>query len=527
MLSVTDLDPDVLAAGSAPTYADVIIGALGRTPDREAFVQGDRRVTYAEASDFTGRLARALRAAGVQRGGAVAALSVNAVEAYLLQLAAYLVGASYSGLHPLGSIDDHVRLCDEAEVSFLLVHPRFADVGAAVAEKSSTIQTVLSIGPSDLAQDVAEVCARQANGRLHRDPSIDPSDVAWLQYTGGTTGRPKGVMNSHRAMVQQAQTVTASFGLPDNPRYLAAAPITHAASLPVMPTLLRGGTIVLHDAFDPEKFARTIQDERITYTFGVPTMVYALLEVMGKHSFDVSSLRTFAYGAAPMSPSRIGEALEVFGPVLLQGYAMTEASGIATLRPEEHQPDLLTSCGKPVLGVRVSIQDEDGAETPTGEVGEICVRSPLVMNGYIKQPEETAKALRGGWLHSGDLARFDDRGYLHIVDRAKDMIISGGFNVYPREVEDVLSSHPDVVTAAVVGMPDDKWGEAVTAFVVTREGYEPADGFDRELTSLVRDKKGAHHAPKAVQFVSALPTTTVGKIDKKALRAIDLGGHAQ
>jgi fatty-acyl-CoA synthase len=197
---------------------------------------------------------------------------------------------------------------------------------------------------------------------------------------------------------------------------------------------------------------------------------------------------------------------------------------MTSLRPEEHVPELLTSCGRPAVGVRLQVQDETGAEVEPGEIGEICVRSRGVMTGYLGQPDETATALRGGWLHTGDLARTDGDGYFFIVDRLKDMIISGGFNVYPREVEDVLATHPGVAASAVVGVPDARWGEAVRAYVVARAGADTAD-FAAELVALVRGRKGAHHAPKSVELVAELPTTAVGKIDKKALRARTWAGH--
>ncbi|HZZ46264.1 MAG TPA: AMP-binding protein [Pseudonocardia sp.] len=505
-------------AGGA-LYADLIIEALTRYPDRDAFVLGDRRMRYSEAADLVTRLTRVLAAAGVGRGSAVAALSPNAPEAWLLQAAAYLVGASFSGLHPLGSVDDHVHLCDEAGVAVLLVHPRFAEVGASVAQRAGTVRRVLSIGESDLGPDVHAVCADQPGGRPTRDPLIGAEDTAWLQYTGGTTGRPKGVMLPQRAMAAQAQAWLASFGVPETPRYLAAGPITHAAVLPLLPTLMRGGTVVLHSAFDPGEWLATIEREHINYTFSVPTMLYAVLDTGDAPRRDLSSLRTVAYGAAPMSASRIAEAQETLGPVLLQGYGATESAGyLASLRSDEHIPELLTSCGRPAVGVLLRLLDDDGQEVETGTVGEVCARSAGVMNGYLAQPEQTEAALRGGWLHTGDLGRFDDRGFLHIVDRAKDMIISGGFNVYPREVEDVLAAHPGVRACAVVGVPDDRWGEAVRAYVVAREaggGSELAN----ELIALVRQRKGAHHAPKSVELLDELPVTTVGKIDKKALRA--------
>lgn len=504
------------AAAQGALYADLIVEALERHGDREAFVHGDRRMTYAQARDLTARLVQVLVRHGIGRGSAVAALSPNAPEAWLLQAAAYLVGATFSGLHPLGSVEDHVRLCEDAGVALLLVHPRVAEVGAAVSERAPNVRTVLTIGPCELGRDIGAACAAERGGRLVRDPAIGPEDTAWLQYTGGTTGRPKGVMLPQRALAQQALSWLASYGVPERPRYLAAAPITHAAVLPLLPTLLRGGCVVLHESFDPDAFLRTVQDEHISYAFGVPTMLRALVETARAGRYDLDALRTFAYGAAPASPALLEQAQDVLGPVLLQGYAQTEAGGfIASLRPDEHVAGQLTSCGRPAAGVLLALHDADGREVAPGERGEIVLRSRGVMTGYLGLPEETAQALRGGWLHTGDVGRFDERGFLHIVDRAKDMVITGGFNVYPREIEDVLDGHPGVAGSAVVGVPDDRWGEAVRAYVVLR-GQPSVTA--QELIALVRARKGPVHAPKSVVFVPELPTTAVGKIDKKALR---------
>jgi fatty-acyl-CoA synthase len=227
------------------------------------------------------------------------------------------------------------------------------------------------------------------------------------------------------------------------------------------------------------------------------------------------------YGASPMSPTRLVEGMQVFGPIFMQLYAQSEAPNTVTVLHQhehdpEHHPERLASCGTPCVGTQVKLLDEHGQEVPEGEVGEICVRGPLVMQGYWNKPEETAQALRLGWLWTGDMARRDADGYLYIVDRSKDMIISGGFNVFPREVEDALSQHPAVAAAAVVGVPDAKWGEAVRALVVLRPG---AAATAEELIAMVRDRKGSVYAPKAVDFVDALPMTGLGKLDKKAIRA--------
>jgi fatty-acyl-CoA synthase len=251
-------------------------------------------------------------------------------------------------------------------------------------------------------------------------------------------------------------------------------------------------------------------------------MIYALLDHTTPGEHDLSSLEVMLYGAAPIAPGRLTEALDRFGPKLVQLYGQTECAGVtSSLLREEHdpvdRPELLTSCGRPAVGTRVAVLDESDHEVAPGTPGEVCVRSQAVMSGYWKLPELTAETLRNGWLHTGDIGIRDATGFLHIVDRKKDMIITGGFNVFPKEIENVLSSHPDVASVAVVGQPDPKWGEAVTAYVVPRKG---ATLDVEELKSHVRMAKGAHQTPKDVVVVESLPMTLVGKIDKKQLRAL-------
>lgn len=234
---------------------------------------------------------------------------------------------------------------------------------------------------------------------------------------------------------------------------------------------------------------------------------------------DLSSLELLLYGASPMAPSRLIEGIERIGPVFSQLYGQTECYPVSVLRKADHdpkQPDLFLSCGFPIAGCETKILGDQDQEVPIGQPGEICVRAPHVMAEYWKRPQQTAETLKNGWLHTGDIARVDERGYMFILDRKKDMIVTGGFNVFPREVEDALATHPDVAAVAVIGIPDDKWGEAVTAIVVPKSGTEPDE---RELIDLVKRLKGAIHVPKRVKFVRELPMTGVGKVDKKALRA--------
>ena len=522
-----------MTATADVTYSRLIVDALTARPDREAFVLGDRRLTYGQTADLTGRIQQVLAKHGVGLGVGVATLSPNMPETWMVQAATYLLGGRYSGLHPLGSVDDHVRLCADADIRVIVAHPDFAETAAAVVARAPGVEHVLGLGRTELGEDLLGLADGMSSIRLNPGPA-GPDDVAWLQFTGGTTGEPKGVPNTQRACAAQAQIWLSSYGVPDRGRYLASSPITHAALLTILPTLLRGGTVVLHKGFDPEAWLATVAAERIDIALMVPTMVSAVLDALRPGHHDLSSMRTLLYGAAPMSRTRIAEAWERIGPVLRQGYACSEAGGpIAVLAPEDHdpagpRPELLDSCGRTAIGVRTEILDPDGHPVPDGEVGEICVRAPGVMRGYWRRPDLSAQVLKHGWLYTGDMGRRDEQGYLYLVDRSKDMIISGGFNVYPREVEDVLMEHPSLAAAAVIGTPDERWGEAVRAVVTARPGVTVShDELAAELKALVRRRKGPHYAPKAVDVVDALPMTPVGKIDKKALRAPYWTGHTR
>jgi fatty-acyl-CoA synthase len=287
----------------------------------------------------------------------------------------------------------------------------------------------------------------------------------------------------------------------------------------IVPVLWHGGTIVLHDGFQPERLINDVVDGTANGLYLVPTMIYRLLDHPDSARLAKSGLRMLMYGAAPISPPRLFQARELLGPILIQHYGLTEApSTVLSLSEIDHLDDsLLASAGKPYPGVTVKILDQQGHEMPRGQVGEICIRGDLVMKGYFNEPELTAQAIKNGWLYSGDLAYQNERGYFFIVDRAKDMIISGGFNVYPKEVEDVIATHPAVASVAVIGIPDPDWGEAVKAVVVLKEGQSVTA---QELTQRVKTAKGAVQAPKTVDFVDALPLTPLGKLDKKALRAV-------
>jgi fatty-acyl-CoA synthase len=296
----------------------------------------------------------------------------------------------------------------------------------------------------------------------------------------------------------------------------------------VTPVLLAGGRVILMKAFDPGEWLRLAVEHRATLGLLVPTMIYAILDHPDLDTTDLSALETIMYGASPMSPTRLVEGIERIGPVFAQLYGQTECAGIGTSmsRADHRVDDLerLTACGFPMPGARVAIRDDSGSEVTRGEPGEICVQGASVMQGYFKQPELTAETLGDGWLRTGDVAVQDEEGLLYIVDRKKDMIVSGGFNVFPREIEDVLTTDPTVSVAAVIGVPDEKWGEAVKALVVAKPG---ATVDTEALRQLVKERKGAVYAPKSIDVVESLPLTAVGKADKKVLRAQYWGDRAR
>jgi fatty-acyl-CoA synthase len=507
-------------ASTSPSYPRIIAEALTRFGRREAFIDGGRRLTYARCAEIVSQFQQLLHAVGIGAGATVVALSPNVPEVFLAQVAAWLNGARYSGLHPMGSVVDHIALCDDAGASVLLAHPDYAETAIAVADGCPAVRHVLFLGESDAGPDFLARASAFTPRRLEA-PQACASDTVWMVYTGGTTGRSKAVLHGHRSMVQGMLGITAAWALPATPRYLACGPITHASVLPVVPTLARGGTVVLNQGFDPERWLDTITRERVNYSFVVPTMLYTMLDRCDPRRYDLSSLQSIVYGSAPMSAPRLVEALDAFGPILTQGYGQSETLGLATvLRADEHdpvsRPELLSSCGRAVPGADIAILDDDCVEVADGDVGELCLRAGFVMDGYWNRPLLTEEALRGGWLHTGDMATRREDGFLYIVDRKNDMIISGAFNIYPRDIEDVLAADPAVSAAAVIGVPDPKWGEAVTAFVVAGPGAPPEVAPRR---SAVRARKGSHHVPKQVREVSALPMTSLGKVDKKALRA--------
>jgi fatty-acyl-CoA synthase len=495
------------------TFIDLILLGLQRWPERQAIVDQSLTLTYRELEQRIYRFARALRKAGLSRGQGLAQLSANRVDTFVTMSAALLLGARYTPLHPLGALDDQLFILDDCDANVLVIDvPYFEERGEELAGKSG-IGAVLSLGAASFGFNLPAAAENLDCSAMAPVPTVD--DIAWLTYTGGTTGTPKGVMLSHGAMAVKSLISAAEWQWPEEIRYLASSPISHAAGFLLIPTFLKGGTVYLIPGFDPDTVLDLVEKERVNTLFCVPTMLYMLMDYPRTREADISAIETIIYASAPMSPTRLQEGLDLFGPVFFQAYGQTECIHLTALRKEDHRPELLASCGKPPAGIRMVLLDDHCEEVPAGEIGEVCVRGLPVMSGYWRQREETGKTLAGGWLHTGDLAYCNDEGFYFLVDRVKDMIISGGFNVYPREVEDVLTTHPAVAACAVIGVPDEKWGELVTAVIELRSDQNATSD---ELKALVKERKGSIHAPKQIDFVEEIPRTPLGKADKKALR---------
>ncbi|MFI7407973.1 long-chain fatty acid--CoA ligase [Streptomyces sp. NPDC049627] len=478
-----------------------------KTPHRTALIHGETAISYAELYTRTTRLAHALRARGLRRGDRIAYLGPNHPSFLETLFAAGTLGAVFVPLNTrLAGPEIAYQLADSG-AKILVYGPSHAGLVAGLPG-STDVRTYLEVG--------AEYEATLAEAPL--DPIDEPvaaDDTCLILYTSGTTGRPKGAMLSHANATWNAVNFLIDKDLHADERALVSAPLFHIAGLTVLtlPVLLKGGTCVLVGAFDPGETLDLVARHRITYMFGVP----AMFEQVARHprwpEADLSSLRMLSCGGAPV-PTPLIEAYQARGLTFLQGYGMTEALGVCFL-DGEHSVSKAGSAGVPHFFADVRVLRPDLTPVDVGENGEVVVRGPAVMSGYWGLPEETAAAFADGWFRTGDAARVDEDGYVFIVDRIKDMIISGGENIYPAEIEDLLLAHPDIVECAVIGVPDDKWGEVPRAVVVPREGaaLDP----DEVLASLA-GRLAKYKIPKSVVLADELPRTASGKLLKSRVR---------
>lgn len=493
-------------------------------PAGTAFLMDEQSWTFGQAHTITCQVAQGLRSMAVPLHTKAAVLAYNHPLAWMCVLGLWRANLTWVPMNPRSTPDENQQTLDAFDVEVLFFQGAFADTALKCQAACPQLKHLVCIdapvpGCAHLPQWLAEMASDDLG------LPFDLDDVVAIMPTGGTTGAPKGVMLSHRNLsLSVANNVINTPYPPGDPIVnLAAAPMTHSAGFLSLSASARGGTVVVLTKPDPSSLLQAIEQQRVTELFLPPTVIYRLLETPGIQQRDLSSLRYLMYGAAPMSLEKLKQALRLFGPVMHQGYGQTEAPGsIAFLRPGDHfvngeiAPDSrLSACGLPAITNTLAIMDESGKALPQGQTGEICVRGDIVMKGYYKQPEKTAEAIVDGWLHTGDIGNLDAEGFLHITDRRRDMIISGGFNVYPSEVEQVLWTHPDVLDCAVIGVPDPMWGEAVKAVVELKPG---AQADEQALIALCKAQLGSVKAPKSVDFIASLPRSLVGKVLKKSLR---------
>ncbi|MCW2847932.1 MAG: AMP-dependent acyl-CoA synthetase [Marmoricola sp.] len=492
--------------------------------------------SYAQVRELSFRIAAALAGLGVAPGDKVAILSANDPVAFTCVFGISRAGAVWCPINPRNEASENRQLLDLFDCTVLIHQKSFAPLVKQIRAELPQLRTVVPLdGEAD--PEVEGSLSWQdflAHADAHADadaPSLDePSvdDLAMIVGTGGTTGKPKGVMLTGTNLETMTAITLMSYPFAERPVYLALAPLTHAAGVLCFPVLAKAGEIVVMRTPDVERFLDLVALHEVTHTFLPPTLIYMVLDHPKLDSAELSSLQCFWYGAAPMSTTRLEEALTRIGPVMAQLFGQTEAPMmVSALSPADHflsdgsiAHERLASAGRPTPLVTVAIMGEDGVLLDHGERGEIVIRSSLVMRGYYRNPEATVEAAAHGWHHTGDIGYVDEHGFLFIVDRAKDMVITGGFNVYSTEVEQALMQHPAVADCAVIGLPDDKWGERVTAVVQLRPG-QLVSGPD--LSAFVKERIGSVKSPKQVEVWADLPRSKVGKVLKTEIKATLIG----
>ncbi len=505
--------------------------AIKLFPKKQAIVCGEKRWTYQEFGDRINRLSHSLRIFGIKRNDKVAILHPNChtfLEAYyaIPQVGAISVPINYR-LSP----KEIAFILRDSESRILIADSMFKNQVGVVREEIRGIEKILWTGEVKGIQGAMDLNYEEVLGQAESSPlpapSIDSEDIAQIYYTSGTTGRPKGVMLSHKNVATHALSTIAEIHLTDRDVWIHVAPLFHLADAwATWAVTWVGGTHVLVRDFDAKVVLETIQREKVTLTNLIPTMLNLMVNHPDVGKFDYQSLRVLLSGGAPIAPEVVRKIVETFKCDYIQTYGMTETSPYLTLSllkdplkklSSEDQLRFKSKTGREFIGVELKVVNDHGEEVKMDEkeVGEIIVKGDIVTKGYWKLPEETKKSIKDGWLYTGDMAVIDEEGYVTIVDRKKDMILTGGENVYSTEVENVLYMHPAILECAVVGIPDLKWGEAVKGIVVLKPGQKATE---QDIIQFCKDKIAHYKAPKSIDFIEGLPRTGSGKIHKKGLR---------
>ena len=498
-------------------------------PDRVAIIFEEKRYTFHQLNDRVNSLANALSNLGVSKGDRIAMLQVNCNQCVEVYFAAAKLGTIYVPLNFRAKGDELTHMLNSSETNTLFVGERYIDLVDSIRPNLTSVRHYISIdGKHDGMLHYEDILSSSPAEEIVTE--IGDDDTTILMYTAGTTGLPKGVMLSHNSFaIYVLENVTPADPELDE-RNILTVPLYHVAGIQAMMAAIYGGrTLIMERQFEPKKWMELVEREKVNRAMMVPTMLKQLINQPDFGKYDLSSLKVITYGAAPMPLEVIKKALDVFpGVSFINAFGQTEtASTITTLSPEDHVIEgseeererklkRLSSIGKPMPDVEMKIVDEENRELPPGEVGEIVARGPRVMTGYWKDEEKTEKTIdKDGWVHTGDMGYMDEDGYFFLAGRATDMIIRGGENIAPEEVEAVLHSYPKIEEAAVIGIPDEEWGEQPKAVVVIKKGETATP---EEIMEYCRAKMSSFKRPRSVVFVDELPRNPMGKIIKRMLR---------
>lgn len=497
--------------------------AIQQTPERIATICGERRQTYRQYGERVARLAGALQTLGMGKGDRVGMLALNSDRYQEYFYATWWGGGAVNPVNFRWSATEIAYSLDDCDTRILLVDAQFKGVIEELRARSKSLKTVIYVGEGEGPAGALDYEALVRDSAPIEDAGCSGANLAAVMYTGGTTGFPKGVMLSHDNLCANALTGLAEGFTHSEARALLITPMFHVAAVALMNShAFAGGTFVIAPAFTPLGALQIIQEQKVSRVLLVPTMIQMVADHPDAAKYDVSSLEVLIYGASAISDAVLKRAMALFSSAgFMQAYGMTELSPIATVMPtwyhtaEGQKAGKLRSAGRATMICEIRIVDTEGHEVPRGTVGEIAVRGPSVMLGYWNKPELTRAAVRGGWMHTGDGAYMDKDGFVFVVDRMKDMIVSGGENVYSAEVENALAQHPSVGACAVIGIPSEQWGEAVHAVVVLKPG---ATATEDELGAHCRGLIGGYKCPRTFEFRAALPVSGAGKILKTELR---------
>jgi long-chain acyl-CoA synthetase len=506
------------------TFADVIYRNASLLPDGLAFIYEKEKVTFSEYNDTVNHLIKALQSMGAKKGDVLGVLSWNCLEYSYVIGAAMKGGFIVSPYNPRLTADDINYLLEYSTASFVFVGPEFVDTVKKLGTVTSKLKGMISFEkPSDGFIYIQELLKKYPAGEP--EPVVTENDPVVILYTSGTTGRPKGAIYTHGRIINNSKINMSNLPINRDEKFVMALQLFHVAAMEHFQVFMyAGGCSIMLKSFDATLVMQTIQEEKANVLALVPTVLAAILALPNFDRYDKSSLKIIKYMGSPMPVALLKQGIDKFGFIFVQQYGLTESGPmVSTLFQQEHRvaygteedQKILSSCGHAVLGVHIRIVDENSNDTKPGEVGELIVRSKAIMLGYFNKPKETSETIIDGWFHTRDLGYSDDKGYLYIVSRKQDMIITGGEHVFPREVEEVLYQHPAVLEAAVIGVPDQYWVERVHAVVTLKQG---ATCTPEEIMSFCKARISRFKAPKSCEITKDLPKSAAGKILKTELR---------